>query len=170
MQARTQTQRVSPEPMILQDALLGRLMLSAIGLIWYASLWIVSLVGWKAAYVPVPVCIAPLTHRCRRRRYRSRPRSPLATSPPDSVPGVSILRPLKGLDANLYENLESTFTQEYPKYEILMCVADAQDPALRVARDLLFKYPQVNARVVVGMLRSCMVSICSSRRAQAKKL
>lgn len=85
-----------------------------------------------------------------RRRYRIRPRSPLATAPPDSVPGVSILRPLKGLDANLYENLESTFTQEYPNFEIMLSVADDQDQALPVARDLISKYPRVTARIIIG--------------------
>ena len=79
-----------------------------------------------------------------------RPRSPLATAPPNSVPGVSILRPLKGLDANLYENLESTFTQEYPNFEIILSVADEQDQALPVARDLISKYPSTNARIIIG--------------------
>lgn len=63
---------------------------------------------------------------------------------------MSILRPLKGLDANLFENLESTFTQEYPNYEILLCVADEDDQALDVVRNLLEKYPHVNAKAVVG--------------------
>lgn len=66
------------------------------------------------------------------------------------MPGVSIIRPLKGLDPNLYENLECTFTQEYPKYEIIMSVADANDQALRVANDLIAKHPHVSARVSVG--------------------
>lgn len=86
-----------------------------------------------------------------RKRYRLRPRSPLASAPASSVPGVSILRPLKGLDANLYENLESTFIQEYPNYEILFSVADEYDQALAVVRDLMEKYPNVKAKVIVGM-------------------
>ena len=82
-----------------------------------------------------------------RRRYR---RSSLAASHVSAAPGVSILRPLKGLDTNLYENLESTFTQEYPNYEIILSVADECDQALVVVRELMSKYPNVNARVVVG--------------------
>ena len=85
-----------------------------------------------------------------RIRYRSRPRSPLATSP--HAPGVSILRPLKGLDTNLYENLESTFTQEYPNFEILVSVAHHHDQALTIVRDLIAKHPHVNARIIIGML------------------
>ncbi|KAF7306769.1 Glycosyltransferase family 21 protein [Mycena indigotica] len=104
------------------------------GFVWCSFLWAVGIVGCSAA----------------RKRYRLRPRSPLATAPASSVPGVSILRPLKGLDTNLYENLESTFTQEYPNFEILLSVADENDQALPVARELIAKYPHVNCRIIVG--------------------
>lgn len=84
-----------------------------------------------------------------RRRYRLRPRSPLSSAPASSVPGVSILRPLKGLDNNLFENLESTFTQEYPNFEILLSVDDESDQALGVVRELLQKYPNIDAKIVI---------------------
>lgn len=95
-----------------------------------------------------------------RKRFRIRPRSPLASAPTSSVPGVSILRPLKGLDANLYENLESTFTQDYPKFELLLCVDNEHDQALTVVRDLLSKYPHVNARILVGALFASLTFPC----------
>lgn len=88
----------------------------------------------------------------RRKRYALRPRSPLATARPEQVEGVSIIRPLKGLDANLFENLESTFTQEYPKFEILLSVAHPSDQAANVVRDLMAKYPNVDAKLVIGVL------------------
>ena len=94
----------------------------------------------------------------RRKRYRLRPRSPLASADPSKVPGVSILRPLKGLDTNLFENLESTFTQDYPNLEVLLCVADAEDQALSVVRSLIEKYPLVNARAVVGTSHPPLIS------------
>lgn len=85
-----------------------------------------------------------------RKRYRNRSQSPIVNSSVSVAPGVSILRPLKGLEPNLYENLESTFTQEYPNYEIIHSVADECDQALAVVRELMDKYPDVNAQVVVG--------------------
>ncbi|KIY45783.1 hypothetical protein FISHEDRAFT_66827 [Fistulina hepatica ATCC 64428] len=109
-------------------------LLSIVGLLWYGFLWALGVLGCLAA----------------RKRYRIRPRSPLASSPPSSVPGVSILRPLKGLDTNLYENLESSFTQDYPNYEILLCVDNENDQALSVVRDLIAKYPRVNAKIVIS--------------------
>ncbi|KZT30717.1 glycosyltransferase family 21 protein [Neolentinus lepideus HHB14362 ss-1] len=110
------------------------LVLSIVGIAWYLILWSLGLLGCRSA----------------RRRYRLRPRSPLATVSPSSAPGVSILRPLKGLDTNLYENLESTFTQEYPNYEIILSVADENDQALSVVWDLIAKYPHKDAKVVIG--------------------
>ncbi|KAH9836960.1 glycosyltransferase family 21 protein [Rhodofomes roseus] len=102
--------------------------------VWYIALWSLGLLGCRAA----------------RRRYRNRRPSPLASADASAVPGVSILRPLKGLDTNLYENLESTFTQDYPNYEIFLCVADENDQALPIVRDLMAKYPNVNARLMIG--------------------
>ncbi|EGO04391.1 glycosyltransferase family 21 protein [Serpula lacrymans var. lacrymans S7.3] len=107
--------------------------LSVIGLIWYVVLWSIGILGCRTA----------------RRRYL-RPWSPLAPVPASSAPGVSILRPLKGLDTNLYENLESTFVQEYPNFEILLSVAYEHDQALSVVRELTEKYPDVDVKVVIG--------------------
>jgi len=64
------------------------------------------------------------------------------------------LRPLKGLDANLFENLECTFHQEYPNFEIIFSVANEYDQALSVVQALLEKYPNSNARVIVGRCRA----------------
>ncbi|KAL0578605.1 Ceramide glucosyltransferase [Marasmius crinis-equi] len=108
--------------------------ISCTGLVWFGVLWAIWVLGCRTA----------------RKRYRLRPRSPTSTSSPSAVPGVSILRPLKGLDTNLYENLESTFTQQYPNFEILLSVADEHDQAVPVARELIAKYPSVNAKVVIG--------------------
>lgn len=59
---------------------------------------------------------------------------------------------MKGLDTNLYENLESTFKQDYPTYEVIFSVADPKDQALDVVRALIERYPQVDAKIVVGEL------------------
>jgi ceramide glucosyltransferase len=49
----------------------------------------------------------------------------------------------------LYENLESTFKQIYPTFQVLLSVADADDQALDVVRKLLENYPDVDAGIVI---------------------
>ena len=73
------------------------------------------------------------------------------------------MRPLKGLDPNLYENLESTFLQEYPNYEIFLAVESEHDQALPVVRELMAKYPNVDAHVVIGVYRiqATVTLVCS---------
>lgn len=65
-------------------------------------------------------------------------------------PGVSVLRPLRGLDTNLYDNLESSFLQVYPKFEIIFSVAEEGDAAIPIVHELMQKYPHVTARLIIG--------------------
>jgi len=53
-----------------------------------------------------------------------------------SLPPVSLLKPVHGLEARLKENIESFFRQEYADYEILFAADDEDDAALGVIRDL----------------------------------
>ncbi len=66
-----------------------------------------------------------------------------------SHPPVSILKPLKGLDDNLFDNLESFCVQDYPEYEIIFSLQDYNDPAYKVARKIKDKYPDKDISVVV---------------------
>lgn len=64
-------------------------------------------------------------------------------------PPISILKPLKGLDDNLFDNLASFCTQDYPAYEIIFSLQDYNDPAYKVARKIKDKYPDTNISIVV---------------------
>jgi len=65
-------------------------------------------------------------------------------------PPVSILKPLKGLDDNLFDNLESLCIQDYPEYEIIFSLQDHNDPAYKVARKIKDKYPDKDISVITG--------------------
>jgi ceramide glucosyltransferase len=76
--------------------------------------------------------------------------SPPHLDAPFALYPVSILKPLKGRDAGLLENLESFFLIDYPDFEILFSVSDARDPAAAVVRELMVRYPRVQARLITG--------------------
>ncbi|MCX7913577.1 MAG: ceramide glucosyltransferase [Thermodesulfovibrionales bacterium] len=70
--------------------------------------------------------------------------------PTDSfLPPISILKPLKGLDDNLFDNLVSFCTQDYPKYEIILSLQDYNDPAYKVAKKVKDKYPEKDISIIV---------------------
>jgi len=74
---------------------------------------------------------------------------------PPSLPPVTILKPLKGVDDGLERNLRSFFRQDYPAYELILGSPDADDPALEVARRVAAEFPGFPARVVVGREALC---------------
>jgi len=70
--------------------------------------------------------------------------------PTEELPGVSVVKPLTGVDVNLKSNLESCFKQNYPNYELLFCVQDDNDPAILVVKSLIENYPKVDAKLFIG--------------------
>lgn len=67
----------------------------------------------------------------------------------DHAPPISILKPLKGLDDNLFDNLASFCLQDYPSYEVIFSLQDFNDPAYKVAKKVQDKYPDRNISLVV---------------------
>jgi ceramide glucosyltransferase len=71
-----------------------------------------------------------------------------APATPAHLPAVSILKPVKGLDAGLAANLRSVFAQAYPRFEVVIGAHDADDPALAVTRRVAAEFPDVPCRIV----------------------
>ncbi len=84
-----------------------------------------TLLVWTGVGILVLVAVqsAILTAHLRRRDVPARP-----------LPAVSILKPLCGLDDELKANLISFMEQDYPRYEMLLGVRSAADPAYPLAR------------------------------------
>ena len=64
------------------------------------------------------------------------------------LPGISILKPVCGLDSGFEEAIRSHAAQNYPEFEILFGVADLEDPAVPAIRRLAADYPSVRIRLM----------------------
>lgn len=64
-------------------------------------------------------------------------------------PSVSLIKPVCGLEKNLYENLSTACRQEYPEYEVIFSVQDSADPALPLLVRIRDENPSVSVRIVV---------------------
>ena len=74
---------------------------------------------------------------------RSRP------TPREATPPISILKPLKGTDPQIYECLRSHCLQDYPEYEIIFAVSDPDDPAIASVKKLQSELPANRIQLIV---------------------
>jgi ceramide glucosyltransferase len=65
-------------------------------------------------------------------------------------PPISLVRPLCGIDNFAADTLRSTFDLDYPRCEILFCVASAKDPVVPLVEALMAERPEAGAKLLVG--------------------
>lgn len=70
----------------------------------------------------------------------------------DFMPPMSILKPIRGLDREPYENFASFCRQDYPRYEILFA-AEPGDPAIPVIQRLIEDFPGCDIRLIESSLK-----------------
>ncbi|MFZ0770452.1 MAG: bacteriohopanetetrol glucosamine biosynthesis glycosyltransferase HpnI [Candidatus Sulfotelmatobacter sp.] len=70
--------------------------------------------------------------------------------PTRDLPPISILKPLKGIDPEIYESFRSHCLQDYPDYEIVFGVSDANDPAIESVKALQREFPGRRIQLMVG--------------------
>jgi len=66
--------------------------------------------------------------------------------------GVSVLKPLKGADHALEQNLRSIFEQDWPRMELVFGSEDPEDAALAVVQKVARDYPTMPCRIVTSAL------------------
>jgi ceramide glucosyltransferase len=100
-----------------------------------ASVILLSLCGLGVAYLIGAVFAV--------RRFSARAPETVHATPP-----VTVLKPLCGAEPELYENLRSFCEQDYPRYQIVFGVLDADDPAVAVVRRLIDEFPELDLTLV----------------------
>jgi len=73
--------------------------------------------------------------------------------PPGPADPVTIVRPVCGVEPFLEEALASGFALDHPEYELVFCAEHQDDPAVEVVRRLMAAYPEIAARLLVGVDR-----------------
>jgi ceramide glucosyltransferase len=67
--------------------------------------------------------------------------------PADKPPPLSVMVPIKGADPAIGANLQALFAQDYPQFEIVFALADADDPAIPLLERLIAAHPNRPARL-----------------------
>src|SRR6267378_4890525 len=79
-------------------------------------------------------------------------------------PPVSILKPVRGVDHQAYENFASYCRLDYSEYEIIFAVADPDDPVVPVIGKLQADFPSCSIRLIKGVasigMNSKINSLC----------
>ncbi|HEX6804316.1 MAG TPA: glycosyltransferase [Terriglobales bacterium] len=118
----------------------------ATGTLWRALLGISAFGIVSSGVFLILVLIAAVRFEKECERYRRE----ALNIPSDSLPRVTIFKPVHGMEERLEQNLESFFQQDYPDYEIVIGARSEDDPAIQLARRLQQRYPQVRSRIVIS--------------------
>jgi ceramide glucosyltransferase len=85
---------------------------------------------------------------------------------PTWTPPVTILKPVRGMDAEVYDNFVSFCRLDYPadRMQLVFGALDPEDPALALARQLQADFPQCDISIVSGgptSLRGHNLKVCN---------
>src|SRR5215469_16847945 len=64
------------------------------------------------------------------------------------LPAISILKPVRGADPEMYESLRSHCLQNYPQYEIVFGISELDDPAVPLIETLQREFPTRPIRLI----------------------
>ena len=104
----------------------------------------VGILGCVSSSIYYMICLWSAVAFMRQRK------ADMSVRPTQSWPPVSILKPLKGTDPDIYESFRSHCLQDYPEYEIIFGVSDPDDPAVASVQQLQREFPDHAIRLVVS--------------------
>lgn len=111
-------------------------------------LQIITILGCVSSSIYYLACLWSAARFVRARHAGGGARA-TQTGATQTLPPVSILKPLKGTDPDIYESFRSHCLQDYPEYEIIFGVSDPGDPAVASARQLQQEFPDRAIRLIV---------------------
>ena len=103
----------------------------------------VTLAGCLSSAIYYFVCLWTAAAFLQRRRNEPSSRQK------SFQPPVSVLKPLKGTDPEMYESFRSHCLQDYPDYEVIFGVSDPMDPAVASVEWLQRDFPDRKIKLIV---------------------
>jgi ceramide glucosyltransferase len=113
-----------------------------------AIIRVVAIFGCFSSFLYYLLCLWSAVAFVRERKA-GRSAGPTLDHPTPELPAVSILKPLKGTDPEIYESFRSHCVQDYPEYEIIFGIGEANDPAAASVEQLQREFPKLRIRLVV---------------------
>ena len=111
------------------------------------AIQIVAVFGTASSSIYYLLCLWTAAGFLRERKAARKARSAEGRSTP-FLPPVSILKPLKGVDPEIYQSFRSHCLQDYPEYEIIFGVSDPNDPAVVSVKQLQAEFPDRRIHLV----------------------
>nr|WP_183356077.1 bacteriohopanetetrol glucosamine biosynthesis glycosyltransferase HpnI [Geomonas silvestris] len=87
----------------------------------------------------------------------------------DFTPPVTILKPVKGMDGESFENFASFCRQDYPTYQIVFAVASENDPVIPVIKRVKESFPEHDVLLVIDpRIHGANYKVCNLMHAHAR--
>ena len=107
------------------------------------TIQIVAVFGTVSSSIYYLLCLWSAARFLRERRAVGADSTP-------ALPPISMLKPLKGTDPEIYESFRSHCLQNYPEYEIIFGVNDPNDPAIESVKQLQREFPDRRIQLLVS--------------------
>jgi ceramide glucosyltransferase len=111
---------------------------------------IVAVIGTVSSSIYYLLCLWSAARFLREREAGKNTRPTRDLPPLLALPPISILKPLKGTDPEIYESFRSHCLQDYPEYEIIFGVNDPSDPAIDIVKKLQREFPDRRIQLVAS--------------------
>jgi ceramide glucosyltransferase len=113
---------------------------------------IVAVLGAVSSSVYYLLCLWSAATFLRERKAGGDPFDCISgqVRPTQDFPPVSILKPLKGIDPDIYDSFRSHCLLDYPEYEIIFGVSDPDDPAIASVEKLRREFPRRRIHLTIS--------------------